>query len=151
MWRMRGRPRRLSVVPHVLRMRRCGEMKSDDSLPSQKVNSVYISMITRTRTRTHLNKYASTSRPLTTLNILHLTISNISSHTFLSTPLNPLRPGGAVRASGTSEAEGANQISSSFSGPSNGHVSASASEEEEDVMDGVGEGEGGVMALASWW
>jgi hypothetical protein len=86
------------------------------------------------RLMTYLSKYASTSSPSTTLSTLHLTISNISSHTFLGTFLNPLysspsfRPGRPglrleeeeVDEAGKASGEGANQTSNNFSGPSNG-------------------------------
>jgi hypothetical protein len=68
----------------------------------------------------HLSRYASISDPSTTLRIWHFTIFSISSQTDRLTPRSPCLPSIVAEAPGTSAGDGANQSSSSFSGPSNG-------------------------------
>jgi len=72
-----------------------------------------------TRVEADLSRYASMSSPLTTLRTLHRTIASISSQTLRSTRRRPVRPSRDGSA-GMWAAVGANQSSSSFSGPSKG-------------------------------
>lgn len=63
--RMRGRPRRLRVVPQVLRMRRWVETKKDDSLWLLSEINDYDENVD------YLSKYASISSPSIVLRTLH--------------------------------------------------------------------------------
>lgn len=109
-------------------------------------------------TNPHLRRYASTSSPSTTDKTLHLTMSSISSHTALGTLRRPLyppdldepedeEPSPLLLEDGSDSGEGANQTSSSFSGPSKGPGEVRTSDPEAESAPCSAAAGGGVRAI----